>query len=288
MTLSASELILNPDGSIYHLSLRPEELADIVITVGDPDRVSRVSRHFDHLECQRKHREFVSHTGRIGKRRITVISTGIGPDNIDIVLNELDALANIDFDRKAIKEQSKKLRIIRIGTSGCLQEKIHVGTSLISEYGLGLDNTLWFYNDFSSSKPDMLDSLKSLPGMSGLNPYLCESPGNLKSYIGKNIERGITLTSPGFYGPQGRQLKLRSVLHHKLEAWTFWEYGGWNITNFEMETAALYGLAALLGHEAVSVNALIANRATGKFDPNPRKTVDTLIEKTLADIENLP
>jgi uridine phosphorylase len=288
MPFPASELILRPDNSIYHLHLRPEDLADTIITVGDPDRVARVSRHFDHVEVKKAHREFITHTGKIGLKRISVISTGIGPDNIDIVLNEADALANIDFATRTPHIHKKSLRFIRIGTSGCLQESIPVGTFLKSGYGLGLDNLLWYYTDFDQANPNMLESLKDLPGMSSIRPYLCQAPGQLFHAIGKEWPSGITVTSPGFYAPQGRQLLLKSILHNKMEAWGFWEYEGWRITNFEMETSALYGLAGLMGHEAISLNALIANRTTGTFASDPDKLVDQLIEATLADIVQLP
>jgi uridine phosphorylase len=284
MQLKESELIVHPDGSIYHLHLLPEDLADIVVTVGDPGRVGLVSRHFDRIELQKTYREFTTHTGYIGNKRISVLSTGIGPDNIDIVLNEMDALASINLKTRTRLDKVRKFKIIRIGTSGCLQEDIPVGSFLKSVYGLGLDNLLFFYSDFVHANPEMLRRIMTLPGMQLGHPYLTKCSDNLKNSVGKGFYEGITVTCPGFYAPQGRQLRFRSFLHHKMDAWSFWSHDQWRITNFEMETAAIYGLASLGGHEALSLNALIANRRTGEFSKDPMKDVERLIEVALEDI----
>jgi uridine phosphorylase len=282
--ISNSELILNPDGSIYHLNLRPEDIAPIIITVGDPGRVARVSQHFDKIEVKKEKREFCCHTGRVGQKRISVISTGIGPDNIDIAINELDALVNIDFEQRQPKSTHTVLTFIRIGTSGALREDVPVDSFVASAYGLGLDNLLYFYG-YKNNMPEaeLTDALSAYMQYTKRLPfYACQGSQQLLSQIGEGMVHGITLTSPGFYGPQGRQLRLlprfdKAAFRQLAE----FEFKGTPITNFEMETSAIYGLARLLGHRALSTNAIIANRASGTFSQAPKRIVDQLIVKVL-------
>lgn len=290
--IAPSELIITPRGRIYHLDLHPDELADTVITVGDPQRVGRISQHFDRLDCQVAHREFVTHTGWIGQQRISVVASGIGPDNMDIVINELDALANIDFYRRAPRETHRALRIIRIGTSGSVQPAIPVDEFVVSAFGLGLDNLLAFY-DYQPTLPEseLMDSLLEFIELSSnwpVMPYVTSANATLLQHIGSGMTPGITLTSPGFYGPQGRQLRLPSRLTQLLDVFPNFSFRTYTITNFEMETAALFGLARMLGHRALSCNAIIANRARQEFSKDPIKTVDRLIAEVLEKITTLP
>ena len=290
MPIKESELILNPDGSIYHINLKPEQLADTVIVVGDPNRVERVAQHFDDIEFKVNKREFYSQTGTFKGKRITVISTGIGTDNIDIVINELDALANIDFKTRTIKEELKSLDIIRIGTSGSLQEHIPVDSFVISEFGLGFDSLMYFYQSENILFPEISQHLMTHLNWdkNKSNPYIVECHRELFTRLSSNNKTfdGFTATNVGFYGPQGRVLRLPlqdASFNDKLA--TF-DHDGLVITNMEMETAAIYGMARLLGHRAVSLNAIIANRATGEFTENPRQVINNLIEYTLNQIVN--
>ncbi|MFK8101689.1 MAG: nucleoside phosphorylase [Saprospiraceae bacterium] len=283
--IPASELIINPDGSIYHLNLRPEQLATTVITVGDPDRVSAVSKHFDRIDHQVQKREFVTHTGSYQGKQLSVISTGIGTDNIDIVFNELDALVNVDFTTRQVKTELQSLDIIRIGTSGCLQEDIPLDSFLLSSYGLGLDGLLHFYNAPHNADETMVHHMfmqdvgkkMSFP----IRPYLAQGSQSLLKRFGGDMLKGITVTCPGFYAPQGRQVRAEIINENYLENLVDFQYDEHRITNFEMETAGIYGLAKVLGHQAVSCNALIANRATNSFSQTPTQTVDKLIELVL-------
>ncbi len=292
-SLLDSELILNPNGSIYHLNLLPEQVAETIITVGDPDRVNSVSKHFDKLDCKVQKREFVTHTGWIGNKRLTVISTGIGTGNIDIVVNELDALFNIDLKRKAIKEKLTQLQFIRIGTSGCLKKEIPINSFLVSEFAVGMDNLLTYYDFKRNAKEKNLKQtlrqfLKNRETKINKIPYVFEANKFLLNQLGKDFLKGITLTCPGFYGPQGRQLRARNkeagLLDHFVafnEANYQYKKHNWQIINFEMETAGIYGMANLLGHQAISFNALLANRGSGAFSKKPKKVVKQLIEKVL-------
>ncbi|MFK7982316.1 MAG: nucleoside phosphorylase [Saprospiraceae bacterium] len=295
-----SELILNPNGSIYHLNLLPEQVAETIITVGDPDRVDSVSKHFDRLDCKVQKREFVTHTGWIGDKRLTVISTGIGTGNIDIVFNELDALFNIDLKRKAIKENLTNLKFIRIGTSGCLKKEIPINAFLVSEFAVGMDNLLNYYQlkrnaSEKNLKRTLRQFLKHRTTRINKVPYVFGANETLVHQLGKGFLKGITLTCPGFYGPQGRQLRAKNkeanLLDHfaafNQEKYQFThkkKKHNWQITNFEMETAGIYGMAKLLGHQAISFNALLANRATGTFSKKPKKVVNQLIEKVLETV----
>lgn len=287
MPLAASELILNSDGSIYHLNLLPEDIADTIITVGDPERVSEVSKHFDTIELKKTKREFHTHTGFLNGKRISVISTGIGTDNIDIVLNELDALVNIDLKVMSQKTQKKTLTIIRIGTSGAIQPNIKTDSFLLSETAVGLDGLLHFYNTAKKQNEALVSSLeKHLKWQEfAITPYAFDADAMLVDKLkSKCTMVGITVTNAGFYGPQGRSLRLAPKLvdfHQKLASFQFQTK---QLTNLEMETAGIYGLAKLLGHRAVSLNAILANRATGEFSSNPNKTVAELITYCLEKI----
>lgn len=283
--IAESELIINQRGAIYHLNLRPEELADTIITVGDPDRVGEVSKHFDKIDHQLQHREFITHTGSIGQKRISVISTGIGPDNIDIVLNELDALVNIDFETREIKTQSTTLKIIRIGTSGALQGDIPVDGFVASTHGIGMDNLMHFYRGVHNEEERQIN--QAFVTQTQLHNHLSHpyifggSPALLKQFT-KDIFHGITVTCPGFYGPQGRILRLGLALPDLNDSLTHFSFGQHRITNFEMETAAIYGLGKLLGHQCLSLSAIVANRITRTFSSDAHAAVEKLIRHTLA------
>jgi len=289
--IAESELIINRRGAIYHLNLRPEELATTIITVGNPDRVQEVSKHFDNLEVQQKYREFVSHTGVIGKKRLTVISTGIGTDNIDIVLNELDALINIDFSTRLVKEQPTPLRIIRIGTAGSLQSSIPIDSFVSSTHGLGLDNLLNFYRLEHNDEENQL--LQAFTTHNQLHNDLCQpyisgaNPSLLKHFV-TNFHQGITVTCPGFYGPQGRILRLGIKNPGLINRLTQFSFGQYRIANFEMETAGIYGLGKLLGHHCLSLSAIVANRMHKEFSKDANALVEKLIKQTLETIISLP
>jgi uridine phosphorylase len=280
--IAESELIINPRGAIYHLDLRPEEIADTVITVGDPDRVKEVSKHFDSVEVKRQHREFITHTGYVGKKRLTVLSSGIGPDNIDIVINELDALANIDFATREIKTQLRPLNIIRIGTSGSLQADIPVDHFVASTHGLGIDNLLNFYrHEQNEEENQLLHSFithTQIHGQIG-NPYITSGAGSLIKHFVKDFHQGITVTCPGFYGPQGRILRLGIRNPELINRLTDFRFGQHRITNFEMETSAIYGLGKLLGHNCLAINAIVANRVKKEFSKDGKAAVENLIVK---------
>lgn len=285
--ISNAELVLNADGSIYHLNLQPEDLAPTVITVGDPGRVARVSKYFDAVRVKKEKREFACHTGRIGQRELSVLSTGIGPDNIDIVMNELDALVNIDFETRAPKPEHTALRIIRIGTSGALREDLPVDSFVASAYGVGLDNMLSFYQ-YQPNMPEaeLEDELKAfLKEKMDLPFYVCAGSTQLLNSIGADMGHGITLTAAGFYGPQGRQLRLKPKFNtERMEQLGHFDFRKVPITNFEMETAAIYGLCRMLGHHALSTNVILANRPAGQFSKDPRQSVEQLIRYVLGKL----
>ena len=282
--IQASELILNPDGSVYHLNLKPEHIAHDIIFVGDQNRVEKISSLFDTIEFSFQKREFKTHTGTLNGKRISVISTGIGPDNIDIVMNELDALVNIDLKTRQPKSNLTSLNIVRIGTSGSLQADIPVDSFVMSTYGLGLDNMLRSYliDEISNSKMEDLFIKHTNWDLRKGRPYAISCSEKLEQLIESDkIRKGITATAGGFYGPQGRVFRLGiqdENLNSKIDHYLF---EGNRITNLEMETAAIYGLSKLLGHNALSLNAIIANRATGTFSEDPYKAVDELIKYTL-------
>ncbi|UKM64063.1 nucleoside phosphorylase [Flavobacteriaceae bacterium GSB9] len=284
MPIKESELILNPHGSIYHLNLRPEHVAQTIILVGDQDRVKRVSSHFDAIEFKTQKREFKTHTGTYKGKRISVISTGIGPDNIDIVLNELDALVNIDFISRKVKKQLTSLNIIRIGTSGSLQKNIPVDSFLASQFALDLNGLLHAYQIHSISNPDIEQAFIKHTNWSKAKsqPIVVDCSKKLfNKFKNREIHNGLTATAGGFYGPQGRVLRLEiqdADLNSNIDSF---HYNNIKVTNLEMETSAIYGLAKLLGHEAISLNAIIANRPNGTFSKTPKQTVDDLITFTL-------
>jgi uridine phosphorylase len=279
--IAESELIINPRGAVYHLDLRPDEIAGTVITVGDPDRVKEVSKYFDSIEVKRQHREFVSHTGMVGKKRLTVLSSGIGPDNIDIVVNELDALVNIDFETREIKKELRSINIIRIGTSGSLQADIPVDSFVASTHGLGVDNLLNFYrHEHNEQEKELLQSFITHTQMHGQigQPYITGGAGSLIKHFVTDFHQGITVTCPGFYGPQGRILRLGIRNPELINRLTDFRFGQHRITNFEMETSAIYGLGKLLGHHCLAVNAIVANRVKKEFSKDGKAAVENLIK----------
>ncbi len=279
-----SELILNPDGSIYHLNLKPEDIATTIITVGDQGRVAEVAKYFDSIELEVNHREFHTKTGLYNGRRLTVTSTGIGADNIDIVLNEMDALVNIDFKTRTPKEEHKQLTFVRIGTSGTIQHDIPVDSFIVSEKAIGFDNLLHYYGNtgfldvaFSETfmKHTHWNTKKGIPYVVSADEDI------LELFTPPTFTKGITVTNIGFYGPQGRKLRLSledDQLNDKMESF---RYHNSRITNLEMETSAIYGMSILLGHRAVSLSTVLANRANGTFSVNPKETMNQLIIKTL-------
>ena len=282
--ISDTDLIVNPDGSIYHLNLLPEDIADTIITVGDPDRVAEVSKHLDRIELKKGKREFICHTGYLGTRRISIISTGIGTDNIDIVLNELDALVNIDFDSRTVKPKLKSLDIIRIGTSGAVQENIKIDTVLVTEYGIGLDSLMHYYiQNLSEDEQKIINELNlHFNHLKGISPYIATADSDLMETIGKDLNRGITISAPGFYGPQGRQVRAQVSVPSLIKDINSFNYSEYRITNIEMETAGIYALANNLGHKALSVNAILANRLTLEFSNNPTRIINQAIEIVLS------
>ncbi len=283
--IEPSELIINPDNSIFHLHMKPEQLAENIILVGDPGRVEMIAGFLDKIESQTENREFVSATGRYGLKRITVLSTGIGTDNIDIVLNELDALANIDLQTRQVKKISKSLNIIRIGTSGGLQGDIPVDAYLASRKAIGFDGLLNFY-DRRNEIADLPfeKAFKSFVGWNSLlpSPYVVEADYALfDKIVDSDFTPGITISAPGFYGPQGRELRLKivdSLINDKIEAFRFEEQ---RITNYEMECSAIYGLSKLLGHKALTVCIIIANRVSKEANENYKPVMVKLVKKVL-------
>lgn len=284
MHLGPSELILNADNSIYHLNLLPEDIADTIITVGDPDRVIDVSKHFDTIEVKKTKREFHTHTGTYNGKRLTVISTGIGTDNIDIVLNELDALVNIDLESRTLKPKKKVLDIVRIGTSGAIQPYIPIDSFLMSEYAMGFDGLLQCYDSEAVQRTAVSKAFmdhSDWPDRKS-KPYVVTYSESLgEKFMSNRIRLGFTATNIGFYGPQGRTLRLKIDDTKFIEKLSSFDYRGVKITNLEMETSAIYGLCKLLGHRAVSLNCILANRATGAFSKNANKAVDGLIRYAL-------
>ncbi|WP_207494226.1 nucleoside phosphorylase [Aridibaculum aurantiacum] len=289
LKIAESELILNKRGAIYHLDALPNEIAETIITVGDPDRVKEVSKHFDHIEHQLQHREFVTHTGRIGNKRLSVVSTGIGPDNIDIVLNELDALVNIDIETRQLKEQQTHLNIIRIGTSGSLQADIPVDCFVASTHAVGLDNLLHFYRlDNNEEEKQIVQQFVAHTQISSLTPpYIATAGGSVLKHFVDGFHHGITITCPGFYAPQGRVLRLGLANPDLIDRLTNFGFGNHRITNFEMETSAIYGLGRLMGHHCLSLSAIVANRVKKEFSKDGAAAVENLIKKSLEIIEKI-
>ena len=275
-----SELILHPDGSVFHLRLLPEQLGSIVFTVGDPDRVATVSRHLDQIDFKLQNREFITHTGWKNGHHVSVISTGMGTDNIEILMTELDALVNVDLQTRQVKANKTSLQIIRIGTSGSLQEDIPTGTLLASEIAIGMDTLMAYYPELSGPQ-DFGQAIQAELGLS-FRPYQAAASSKLLGMLDASIPRGITLTCPGFYAPQGREVRLKPRFEHMIERLAALRVQGRYLTNFEMETAGYYALGELLGHEVLSLNAILVNRPLKKFATDGEKTVERAIQTALA------
>lgn len=285
-----TELIITERGTIYHLDLAPEHLADTVITVGSPDRVKEVSKYFDKITHKAQHREFITHTGYIGSKQLSVISTGIGVGNIDIVFNEIDALKNIDFKTRTIKDEKVSLSVIRLGTCGTLQSDIPVNSLIVSRYGIGLDNLMLFYNSNNNNlETDILNAFQSHVNTTSKNivPYINKASTSLSNQFSKGYVHGMTVTCPGFYGPQGRMLRLTPEIPGLLDTLATFRYKDTFIANFEMETSAMYGLAKLLGHECLSISVAVANRATKAFSNNTDLAIDKMISHSLEVIAGM-
>lgn len=288
--IAESELILNKRGGIYHLDLLPDELASTIITVGDPDRVNEVSKYFDKVEIKQQNREFITHTGWLANKRISVISTGIGSDNIDIVLNEIDALANINFTTRAIKPSLSHYNIIRIGTSGSLQHNVPVDSFVASTHGLGIDNLLNYYrHDNNEEEKQIVQYFVQHTQINSTfsQPYITGASAAILKHFVDGFHQGITVTCPGFYGPQGRVLRLGLTNPDLIDRLTHFSFGQHRITNFEMETSAIYGLGKLLGHNCVSLSAIIANRITKEFSKDGSKAIENLVQKSLQIISDI-
>jgi uridine phosphorylase len=284
--ISETDLILNKDGSVYHLNLLPKHLSETIITVGDPSRVYRVSQYFDDVEFEMNKREFITHVGKFRGKRVTVISTGIGTDNIEIFFTELDALLNVDLKTREPRSKKKKLKIIRIGTSGSLQDDVPLGAHLMTEYAVGIDNLMNFYNLPATAFEESIARDIQRKSSIGFTPYVVKGSAMLMRKFAADMVVGNTITAPGFYAPQGRMIRI-PLRYPKLVD----EFRGYHnktndfwLTNFEMETAGYYGMARLLGHEVLSVNAIIANRSKNKFSKDPNKVIDGLIQKVLEKI----
>ncbi len=282
--IGESELILNKDGSIFHLHLKPENLADTIILVGDQGRVEMVSNFFDSVEFSVQNREFKTNTGTYNGKRISVLSTGIGTDNIDIVVNELDALVNIDLEQRIPKKEHKTLNLIRIGTSGALQGDIPVDTPVVSETSIGFDGLLNFYADRNKlGNQDIENAFIKHTSWSNLlaAPYFVDASEYLVNKVGEGMIKGITISAPGFYGPQGRELRLKVADRKLNDKITAFSYKGRRITNFEMESSAIYGLSKLLGHNALTVCSIIANRIRKEYSENYKIGVENLVKTVL-------
>lgn len=284
--LAPSELILNKDGSIYHLNLHPEQISDLIFLVGDPGRVSRVSSHFDKIDHRIEKREFITHTGWYKGQKFTVLSTGIGTDNIDIVVNELDALANIDLQERKYQDNHRQLTLIRMGTSGALQKDIPPGEIIVSSHAIGMDGLMHFYQRNNDTDGMLLEDAFTeycdehklyLP----IRPYGSKGTVALSHRYFSQWTSGITLTATGFYAPQSRKLRASIRTEGFLDGITDFSFQGYRITNMEMETAAIYGLATELGHRSLSINAILGNRIEGSFASDPHKVVDNMIREVL-------
>lgn len=281
MAIPASELILNEDGTIYHLNLLPEQISATIITVGDPDRVAKVSKYFDEIEVEVAKREFVTHTGYYKGKRLTVISTGMGTDNIDILMNELDALVNIDFVSREVNEEKISLKIVRIGTSGALQTSVPLGSHLASHTSVGLDTLMEFYPlPQTEQEQSITKALQQKLGI-GFQPYCVSGSESLIKKIGYDMIPGNTLTCPGFYAPQGRLLRAGVRIQELLQKYHNFRHNDYKLTNFEMETAGYYSMGRLLGHEMLSLNAMVVNRITQEFATDADDIIDDLIVKVL-------
>jgi uridine phosphorylase len=279
-----SELILNADGSIYHLHLRPEQIADTIITVGDPGRVAEITKHFDSIEHRVQYREFLTHTGMLGLKRLTVISTGIGTDNIDIVFNELDALVNIDLKTRMVKDDITSLQIVRLGTSGATSEEIELDSLLLSECAIGMDGLMSYYKQHTSIQETLLAEafLHHIHlAFPSVYPYAAFADNELLERFDPMGKRGLTLTAPGFYAPQGRQLRFVSQSTELINLIRSFRHLNYRVTNLEMETSGIYGLGKHLGHRCLSINAILADRTRNVFSKDAGKVVDNMIKQAL-------
>ena len=290
MRYPATELVLDGNGAVYHLGLLPQQLADKIILVGDQDRVGKISRFFDAIEHQVQHREFVSHTGWYQQKRITVLSTGIGTDNIDICMQELDALVNIDFETRCINDIKKSVSIIRLGTCGSLQGEVGVDQLVAGTHGLGIDNLLHFYQP--NNNPEEQQILAAFEQHTNIHahqikPYISSASAGLLKHFTEGYTHGITVTCPGFYGPQGRILRLPLKMPNLVDQMTSFRFGNHHIANFEMETSAIYGLCNLLGHQCLSINVIVANRVKQEFSKDGAKAIDHMIQKSLGIIATI-
>ena len=283
-SIPESELIINKDGSVYHLNLLPEHIADTIITVGDPGRVHKITQYFDTIDFEMNKREFITHTGTFNKKQLTVISSGMGTDNVEILLTELDALANIDLKRRVVKDKHTRLNIIRIGTSGSLHADIPIDSLLVSQAAVGLDTLMCFYqlpqSDMENDITRQLQEKLKLP----FQPYCVSGSQLLTERLAYDMINGNTVTCPGFYAPQGRRLRVGLKLPTLINEFAYFHPHDFWITNFEMETAGYYALGHLLDHQVLSLNAIVANRITNQFSKDPDKTIDVLIKKVLERI----
>jgi uridine phosphorylase len=282
--IAESELIIDKRGAIYHLGVRPEEIANIIILVGDPDRAEVVSKHFDSIEYKLRHREFNTHTGYVGKKRISVVSTGIGPDNIDITMNELDALVNIDFETRTIKPELTTLQVFRFGTSGSLQADIPVDSFVAGTHGLGFDNVMHFYKmENTLPESEIIHAFRDHTGLTSGNvlPYIYAGSKSLLRHFHVDYHQGITAACPGFYGPQGRILRMELAYPGLVDKLTTFRHENHFISNFEMESSAIYGMGKTLGHQCLSLNVIVANRVAKQFSKDGARAVESLIKKSL-------
>jgi len=282
-----SELILNKDGSVYHLSLKPQDISDVILTVGDPSRVHKVSQYFDKITFEMNKREFITHTGTYKGRKLTVMSTGMGTDNVEILMTELDALVNINLKKRENKPKRSSLKIIRIGTSGGLQQDLPVDSLSASQFAIGLDTLMHFYPLERTEAESNVESALQLEVGLPFRPYCVEGSSSLLKHFSDEMSIGNTITCPGFYAPQGRQLRTPIRFPNIAESLSMFHYGDLWLTNFEMETAGYYAMGRLLGHEVLSCNAIVANRMSHQFSKNPDKTIDTLIKRVLEKASEL-
>ncbi len=279
-----SELILNPDGSIYHLALQPEQVARKIIVAGDPHRIATISAKFDSIECKVENREFITHTGSYKGQRVTALATGIGTDNIDIVLNELDALVNCNLQERTVKDELTSLEIVRIGTCGSIQEHVPADEVVVSTHAIGLDGLMNFYEfEMDADEQEMFDAFKLQTSWNARfnEPYLVKGSSTLIEKVGKGFHPGVTMTANGFYAPQGRRLRLLPRHQGVNEDLRKFDFKGNRIVNYEMETSALYGLSSLMGHEACTVCAVVANRYANSFSKDYKPVMNSLIETVL-------
>lgn len=283
--ITQSVLVFNKRGAIYHLDLKPEDIADTIICVGDQDRVKQISKYFDSIELKKRNREFVTHTGYLNKKRITALSTGIGTDNVDIVLTELDALVNIDFKERRVKKNLRSLDIIRIGTTGALQNDIPVDSFIISEYAIGLDDLLhWYKPVYSKKEKELLNAFNKHMKHVTSAPYVAKSSLTLFTQLKQNCIPGITVTCSGFFGAQGRLVRAKLGSPQLLNKLQMFSFAKKRITNIDMETSGIYGLGKILGHHCCTIDTTIINRMTGDISKDSAKSVDRLIQMVLQKI----